>query len=162
MKIASSHIYKGIIIALIIIVFKTILLATNNYYNDTLLYVGWVLIIVSLLVAVYIFQKVQVAKLQFNGLLSHGLKTSAVLACISFLGMLLLVYLIFPSMPEEAVINFAKNNNANITKQNYKPEEFERAKKVMALTITAGSLMGNLILGFLGSLIGAILFGKKD
>ena len=63
---------------------------------------------------------------------------------------------------EEAVMNFAKNNNANITKQNYKPEEFERAKKVMALTITAGSLMGNLILGFLGSLIGAILFGKKD
>jgi hypothetical protein len=161
MQIASSHIHKGIILALMVLLYKTILLATNNYYNDIYLYIGWAFIVIGIALSLFIFQKLQDNKLMFNGLLSHGLKTSAVLACISFVGMLLLVYVVFPNMPEDAVINFAKNNNASISKESYKPDDFTRAKKVMALTITAGSLMGNLILGFLGSLIGAILFGKK-
>lgn len=162
MHISHSHIHKGIIIAILVLVYKTVLLITKNYYNDSLLYIGWGIIVAFLLGAVYMYQQVQTTKLMFNGLLSHGLKTSAVLACISFVGMLLLVYVFFPSMTEDAVINFAKNKNATITKASYKPEEFERAKKVIALTITAGSLMGNLILGFLGSLLGAIVFAKKD
>lgn len=162
MQIATSHIHKGILLALFILFYKAILLATSNYYNDNFLYIGWVFIVLGIAVSLYFFQKLQETKLMFNGLLSHGLKTSAVLACISFIGMLLFVYVIFPNMPEAAVMNYAKNSQSTISKESYKPEDFERAKKVMALTITAGSLMGNLILGFLGSLIGAILFGKKQ
>lgn len=160
-NIFQSHIKKGIIIAVIILIFKAFLLATKNYYNDIFTYVGWSLLIVLVLISVYTFQSSLEEKLLFNGLLAHGLKTSAVLACISFVGMLIFTYFIFPNMAEEAVINVASHNKASISKADYKQEDFAIAKKIMTLTITAGSLMGNLILGFLGSLVGAILFGKK-
>lgn len=152
-QLFSSHIRKGMVIAVVIALFKIVLHLSHQFFNDTLIYMGWCVFIVLIMVSVILFKQTVTEALTFGGYFAHGFKTTAVATSIIFIVMLLLFYLVFPNLFDvplnEMAINAAKDP---VIGKTFDPL---MAKKVFRLMYLSKALMGNLLLGVIGSLFGA-------
>lgn len=154
-EIATSHIKKALIITVIIAVYKLVTIYTNNFFIGTYTYAGWCLVIVSVLSSVLLFAKYTDDKQNFVLLFSHGLKTTAAVACLLVVFTSLIIYFILPNLTTDYIKQLQTSNAIKIeVKEGQNP--IEMGAKVLRMTLITGSLMGSLILGTIGSLIGAI------
>lgn len=155
-----SHIKKGILIAVIIGLYKIVLHLNQQYFNDTLIYAGWSVFIFLVITSVILFKQATTEALSFGGYFAHGFKTTAVATSIIFVLMVLLFYVIFPNLFDKPLQEMA----AEATKNPVLGKDFDAAmaKKVFRLMYLSKALMGNLLLGVIGSLFGAgVSFGLK-
>jgi hypothetical protein len=98
----------------------------------------------------------------FSMLLVHGLKLTAVVTCIYFVYSLLEINVFFPGYLDEVVkqglAEAAKNGQIN---QEKVAENMGQARKVAAVMLMAGVVMGTMIMGLLASLAGSVLTKKS-
>lgn len=163
-KKVTSHIYKGCAIAIAYIVLNTIVTFAkikNVQWTD---FAAWFIIIAGSVLSIHLFSKQTNEDKVFGNLFSHGFKTTAVATCLIFIYVLLMIYIINPNMITERVadiISEAKKSHP-IADDNAMKEFAANAEKITKLMMIAGTIMGTLLLGIIGSLIGAVAISKGN
>lgn len=163
-KSFTSHIYKGCAIAIAYIILNTIVTFAkikNAQWTD---FAAWFIIIAGSVLSIHLFAKYSGENKVFGNLFSHGFKTTAVATCLIFIYVLLMIYIINPDMITERVADImieAKKSNP-IADEKALKEFAANAVKVTKLMMIAGTIMGTLLLGIIGSLIGAVAISKGN
>ncbi len=146
----TSHVAKGLLIALLLIVINIIGQLSQLVYASWFGWVSLMLFFFSIIASIVYFSKQLQQPLTFGILFTHGFKTAAVAICILFLYTLLSVYLVFPGfvtkMMEEGIVQAKKQGKTE--------EEIKQYLAIGKKVFLAGGLMVNLFIGALGSLIG--------
>lgn len=161
-KEATTHIMKGIIIALIIIVINLIAQFTNIQFET---WYRWGSLIISIgifIAAPIIYGKEMNNNVTFGMLFSHGFKAAAVATCIVFVYTLLAVYVLFPDMIEKMIqqgLEEARKQGQQIPEQS--AEMMSMAKKITTLVVLSGVVLIELMIGALGSALGAAIAKKN-
>ncbi len=158
----STHITKGIIISLILIVLDIIGHLTGLIFEQ---WFGYSVLVIA--VCLFIWPPLQYGKelnnnVTFGNLFSHGFKTAAVFACIMFVFTIISIYLLFPDFVDE-LIQKQMEKAAASGKDIPAPSEegMQMAKKITRIVMLAGGVIGNLLVGTIGSLIGAAIAKKN-
>ena len=92
----TTHITKGVILALIMIVVS---LAAHLLNIDLESWFGWItfaIFLIAIIWSVNIYGKQMNNNVTFGNLFAHGFKVAAVFICIMFVYTLLSVYILFP------------------------------------------------------------------
>lgn len=163
-KKTTSHIYKGCAIAIAYILLNTIVTFAkikNAQWTD---FAAWSIIIISSILSIHLFAKQNDNEKIFGNLFSHGFKTTAVATCLIFIYVLLMIYIINPNMITERVADIvAEARKSNPIADDKALKEFAiNAEKITKLMMIAGTIMGTLLLGIIGSLIGAVAISKGN
>lgn len=161
-KNSKTHIVKGCIIALIIIVFSIVVQLTGQMMNRTLGFIPYLILIGGLIYAGISFSKEKEANVTFGNVFAHCFRTNAVVTVLVIIWSVLSVKLIFPNtetqMIDAARVELQKNDQLT-------DEQFQQAmrmvKKSMIPLMIGGALLGYAILGAIGSLLAAT-FAKKN
>ena len=157
----TSHIIKGSVIALLLILINIIGQISGFIYNENYRWVGTVTYIIALIVSAIYFSKQNEQQINFGMAFTHGFKTTAVITCMLFIYTLLSVYLLFP----QQINHFVQLGVDEAKKQGKTEAEMKEgmaiARKVLVISFLAGGLMINLITGALGSLLGAAIAKKN-
>ncbi len=158
----TTHITKGLIIALIFIVLDIIAHLTGLIFEQ---WFGYTVLVLA--VGVFIWPPMQYGKelnndVTFGNLFTHGFKTTAVFACIIFVYTVLSIYFLFPDFVE-LMIQKQMEKAAAAGKDIPTPSEegMQMAKKITRIVMLAGGIIGNLIIGTIGSLIGSAIAKKN-
>ena len=157
-----SHIFKGCFIAIIYIVFNTIIDVAKLHNAQWTDFVTWLIIVGGTATSVYLYSKNNKELHPFGALFTHGFKTTAVATCLIFIYVLLMVYIINPEVITEKVnaLVQAKRKQGAIDESKLQ-ENIESAYKIFRLMQLAGTVMLTLVLGVIGSVIGAVISPKK-
>jgi hypothetical protein len=158
----TSHIVKGFIIALILIIVSVIghlaNLALESWYG----WIGIVIFFAAVVWSVNLYGKQMNYNVTFGNLFAHGFKVSAVIVCITFIFTLLSLYVIFPDTTDQilqkAIEEARKQNNGSSEQIE---QNMDMVRKITTITILAGSVIGGLVVGVLASLIGAAATRKN-
>ena len=157
-----THITKGLLLALVLIVFS---LAGHLLNIDLESWFGWIatgIFIIIVIWSVNFYGKQMNYNVTFGNLFAHGFKVTAVAICITFLYTLLSVYVIFPDSIDRIVqkgMDKAIQDGKMTSDQ--AQQNMEMIKKITTISILAGSILINAIIGAVGSLIGAAVTKKK-
>lgn len=158
----TTHIVKGLIIALILIVVSVIGHVTNLAFENWYNWIGTVIFFGGVVWSVNVYGKQMNNNVTFGNLFAHGFKTTAVITCIVFVFTVLTIYVLFPDFVDQMIqkqIDEARKAN------NLSDEQVEQgmamAKKIGSIGVLAGSIIGSLIVGALGALIGAATTKKN-
>lgn len=117
----------------------------------------------GVLLSVHFFSKYNKKENSFSSLFAHGFKTTAVATCFIFIYLLAMIYIVDKQRVTDVVlkgIEQAKKNN-EINESSIKAN-MNNALKVARIMMIAGSLMGNLFLGIIGSLLGTVISKKTN
>lgn len=152
----TTHAFKGLLIALVLIVLSLIGQFANLQFEKWWGYINWAIMVGAFIGSVIYYGKQKNNDVTFGELFTHGFKTTAVTAVVVFVYTVLSVYVIFPDqldkMWEKGVEEALKGGKVTT-------EQMEQGaaigRKIMTVTVLAGSLVGTLIIGTVGSLIGA-------
>lgn len=157
-----THITKGFIIALVLIVFS---LAGHLLNVDLESWYGWIamaIFIVAIIWGVTFYGKQMNNNVTFGNLFAHGFKITAVVICITFLYTLLSVYVLFPDSIDKIVqkgIDQAIQQGKMTSEQSQ--SSYAMIKKITTISILAGSILLDGIVGAIGALIGAAITKKN-
>ena len=158
----TSHIVKGLVIGLILIVLSLVGHVANIWLESWFGWVSTVIMVAGIVWAVIYYGKQMNNNVTFGNLFAHGFKTTAVIACVSFVFALLSVYLLFPTMVDEIL---EKGLDEARKKGNVNEDQLQQgmglARKIVGITTLAGSLIISLIIGAVASLIGAAVAKKN-
>jgi hypothetical protein len=156
----KSHIKKGLTIAAVLILFNIITQFTKTNFDEWTTFVFGAVIVIGVALSTFLYKKESDESLGFGSLFTYGFKTAAVVACVYFIYTILAVYIFFPGFVEEKLkrgIEEAKQQGAfddKNMKENAQALE-GLGRKIIVYTHLAGSIMGTLFLGVIGSLVGA-------
>lgn len=159
----TSHIFKGLVLAGILIVYAVVGELTHTSHTEWFGWVKVVLLAIGIITGVLTHAAQLQGNVNFSQLLVHGLKTTAVVTCLYFIFSLLQLYVFFPGSLDEMVklglADAAKNGKID---QQKVAENMGQARKVVAIMLLAGVVMGTMILGLLAALLGAVLAKKNQ
>ena len=162
----KTHINKGLTIAASAIIFNATSHFNKSIFEEWTTFGFAAIIIIGVIVSIFLYGKELENKANFSMLFSYGFKTAAVATCIYFAYTILALNLFFPDFITQKFnrgIEDAKKQG--ILDQKSMNENIEMAakmgKKILFYTYIAGSVMGNLLLGVIGSLSGAVGVNKK-
>lgn len=158
----TTHITKGIIISLIFIVYSLAGHLLNIEFES---WYGWVaaaLFITAIIISVNIYGKQLNNNVTFGNLFSHGFKTTAVVICITFLFTLLSVYVLFPDTIDKMMQKGVEQaiNSGKMTSDQAE-QSAPMMRKIITISVLAGSIFMNALLGAIASLIGAAITKKN-
>ncbi len=161
-KKITTHIEKGILISLILCVVDLVGHFTKIYLENWFMGVSTVLTVGAIIWSVLLYGKQMNNDVTFGNLFAHGFKTTAVITCIMFVYTLLSAYVIFPDFIDQVV----EKGLADARKQGTVSEEdlsknIGMIKNITTITIFAGVVLGELIIGAIASLIGAAVAKKN-
>lgn len=162
----KSHINKGLTIAAVLICFNIITQFTNTNFDEWTTFVFAAIIIVGVAISVYFSAKFE-DNITFAQLFGYGFKTVAVVACVYFIYTILAVYIFFPNFVNEKL----KHSIEEAKRQGAMDDKAVKAnldalnglgKKVAIYMHIAGTIMGTLLLGIIGSIIGTVTTNKAS
>ena len=160
-KEVTSHVIKGLIVALILMVFDVVSYIMGFKMESWAGFLWMGMLLIAVIWGTVNYGNQMNHNVTFGKLFMHGFKMSAVIACIWFVYTVLAVYLIFPEMLDEmwekAMEEARKNPNYD---QAQMQQGMEIGRKIMKVTVLAGAVLGPLIIGCIAALIGAAA-GKK-
>ena len=158
----TTHITKGVLIALIFIIYSLVGHVLNF---DLESWFGWIatgIFIIAIIWSVVIYGNQMNNNVTFGNLFSHGFKVTAVVICITFVYTLLSVYVIFPDSIDRIT---RKGIETAIQQGKMTSDQAQQSsamiKKITTVSLLAGSVVINAIIGALGSLIGAAVAKKN-
>ena len=161
-KTVTSHITKGVVIALIMIVIS---LAGHLLNIDLESWFGWVAVAIfsiAIIWSVNIYGTQMNNNVTFGNLFAHGFKVTAVVICITFVYTLLSVYILFPDSIERIM---QKGIDKAVQEGRMTSDQVEQSKpmmkKIVTISILAGSIFINALIGAAASLIGAAVTKKN-
>lgn len=158
----TTHVVKGLVIALILIVISLIGQFLNINLETWFSWTSVLIFIAAIAVAVNIYGKQVNYNATFGNLFVHGFKTTAVVVCITFLFTVLSMYVLFPDMVDKIIAKGMEDakRQGKITDEQIQ-QGGDMIRKITVITLLAGSLIGGLVMGAIGALLGAI-FTKKN
>jgi Ca2+/Na+ antiporter len=156
-----SHIVAGLIIAGFVIALQLIMTITMGDTNQTSS--GWIqylIIIIGLAIFIYMFGKSRDNYVTFGELFSYGFKATMMVTLV-FVLYLFILSLAMPEMKDKAL----EATRVEMEKQNMKDSDIDTSmgfmEKYFWLVAIAGSILGFIVVGAIGSLIGAALTPKR-
>lgn len=161
-KTITSHIIKGLALALVLIVLSII----GHLLNiDLESWFGWISIgifMIAIIWSVNVYGVQMNNNVTFGNLFGHGFKVTAVAICITFLYTLLSIYILFPDSIERIM---QKGIEKAIQEGKMTSDQAQQnsvmMKKIITVSILAGSIFINALIGAIGSLIGAAITKKN-
>ena len=156
-----SHVVAGLIIAAAVIVFSIILNFTGNAANSAGGMVSYLIIILGLAYFVRRHGKETNYTQTFGNLFSFGFKSTAVLT-ILFIVFLILFNLFFPEFKEKAMeIAHQRLEDQGKLTEDQIDKSLDIAKKYFWIFAIGGTMLGFIVVGAIGSLIGAAITKKR-
>lgn len=157
-----THTVAGLLIAGLVIVLSLIMmLFANSTSNPGSGWLTYLVIIVGLVISINMYAKSKENLVSFGELFSFGFKATAVYTVI-FIGFLILVSLLFPDFKTSA-IEAVRTEMEN--QKNYNEEQAEMAIEMMEkyfwVFAVGGTMLGFVIVGAIGSLLGAAIAKKR-
>ncbi|MBI2730199.1 MAG: DUF4199 domain-containing protein [Sphingobacteriales bacterium] len=154
-KKITSHVTKGLIISLILIVLGLAFYFTGLYLETWNQYVVMLIYIAAIIWGVLLYGKEKDNAVTFGNLFAHGFKTAAVITCIMILYSIAFGY-IFPEMKEKIMEKAQEQMSARegVTQAQI-DAGMEMMKKSFTLFMIIGLIFWYLLAGVIASLIGA-------
>ncbi|HET9057048.1 MAG TPA: DUF4199 domain-containing protein [Chitinophagaceae bacterium] len=154
-KKITSHVTKGLIISLVLIVLGLAFYFTGLYLENWYQYVVMLIYVVAIIWATLSFGKENDNAVTFGNLFAHGFKTAAVVTCIMIVYSLVFGY-IFPEMREKIIEKTQEEmaNNPKVTQAQI-DQTIEIMKKSFTVFLILGVIFWYLLAGVIASLIGA-------
>ena len=158
----TSHIVKGLIIGLILIIYTTSIYLTGNMMNKWLGYVSYAILIIGLILSGMIFSKENNANVTFGNVFANSFKTNAIVTLLVILWSILSFKVIFPNMENEMLEVTKKEieKQPNITDEQIS-QSLGLIKKGFMVMMIGGAIFGYAILGAIGSLLAAAIAKKN-
>lgn len=149
-----SHITAGLIIAGLLIVYSMVLTFSEQYANRSLGFLSLLILVVGLVYFIMQYGKSVDHSATFGQLFGFGFKTTAV-ATIIVIVFQVLFFLIFPEYRDK----MEEVSREQMYKQGLKDQQVDQAidmtRRFFWTFLIAGTLVSNLFVGAIGSLIGA-------
>jgi NADH:ubiquinone oxidoreductase subunit 6 (subunit J) len=160
-KKVTSHLTKGLIISLILIVLSVVITVMELYTIQWLQYIGFLILFGGIIWSVMIFGKENDYDKSFGNLFAHGFKTLA-LVTVLVLAYTLLSSYIFPDVKQKMMdigrqqaLEKANGNEAQIE------QGMAMFEKYFTLFIVIGIIFWYMLIGAIASLIGAAVTKKN-
>lgn len=153
-KKITSHVTKGLIISLILIVIGLAFYFSGLYLENWAQYIVLVIYIAAIIWSVLVYGKENENAVTFGNLFVHGFKIAAVVTCIMIVYSLAFGY-VFPEMKEKIM---EKQMEAMSAREGITQAQIdagmEMMKKGFTLFMILGIIFSYLITGLIASLIG--------
>ncbi|HEX5151668.1 MAG TPA: DUF4199 domain-containing protein [Parafilimonas sp.] len=160
-KVTTPQI-KGLIISLIIIVYSVAGHLLNIYLESWFGWIGVVILLVGIIWSTIVYGTQMNNNVTFGNLFGHGFKVTAVVICITFIFLLLSVYVLFPDTIDQIV---QYQSEKAIESGKMTSEQLQQAlpmmKKFTPIGLFGGSVIFDAVIGAIGALIGAAVTKKK-
>jgi hypothetical protein len=157
-----TNVTAGLMIAAILIVYSLILTFADLSADQTMGYITYGIFIIGLIVVIGMHAKANNYRLSFGNLFAFGFKTTAVTTII-FLIFMVILNLIFPELKEKA---YEVAREQMESQDNLSDDQIEQGltmmRKFFWVGLIGGSLIMFLIVGAIGSLIGAAVTKKNQ
>lgn len=150
-----SHIVAGLIIAGVLVIISTIIQFMNLATTPGVAWIQPIVIILGLLFLVRAYGKANNYTMSFGNLFAYGFKTTAVFTIIT-IAFSILFLLLFPDLKEKT---FEMTRQQLEKDGKLSDEQIDQAlevtRKFFWVGVVGGSMLGMIIMGAIGSLIGA-------
>jgi hypothetical protein len=161
-KKVTSHITKGLVIALILFVLDIIAGFAHFKFATWWRWIPSIILLAAIIWACLNFAAQKNHDVTFGNIFGHGFKTSVVVACITIVFSLLSIFLIFPETKDVALEEARKQMEAKGTlSQDMIDQSLEITRKMFVPFAIIGVIVGSLIVGAIASLIGAAVAKKN-
>lgn len=158
----TSHLTKGLIISLILVVLDLISGFAKFKFEDWFTYIPTIILAAALIWACISYANQMNNRVTFGNVFAHGFKTSAVVACIMIVYTLLSIFVIFPETKDMALEKAREKMEENPDLPEDAVEQgIEMTRRLFVPFAIGASLIGTLIVGVLASVLGAA-FAKKN
>jgi len=156
-----SHFVAGLIIAAILIIYTTLLNYMGLFQNQSLGWVAYFVLIGGLVLFVNLYGKAKNNQVTFGNLFSYGFKATSIITLI----MILYIVIFFMAFPEfkDKIVETAREGmekQGNMTDDQI-DQGLEMFERNFILFTGGGALFMYLVLGAIGSLIGAAITKKQ-
>ncbi|HVG40917.1 MAG TPA: DUF4199 domain-containing protein [Chitinophagaceae bacterium] len=156
-----SHVVAGLLIAAAVIVINLILNFTGNSGNTSAGMLMYLVIIIGLAIMVNRYGKSTNYTQSFGNLFSYGFKATAVFT-IMFIIFLIIFNLMFPEFKEQAMeMARTKLEERGSLSDDEMDKALEISKKYFWIFAIGGTMLGFIIVGAIGSLLGAAITKKR-
>jgi len=156
----TSTITKGLIIALLMIVSGLAFYFSGIDLNSPLRWLTYCIFVIGVILAIMQYGKQIDHNATFGNYFAHGFKISAAVTVIMIIYIVVFV-LLFPDFKEKALDEARKAMDARGGSEEQKVQAVEMTKKLFMVFLVAGTLIYNLIVGVIASLIGAAVTKKN-
>ncbi|HEY8388193.1 MAG TPA: DUF4199 domain-containing protein [Parasegetibacter sp.] len=151
----TSHITKGLVIALILMVFSVIIYLTGNNTASWAQWSSFAIFMGGIVWSCANFANQKEGNITFGNVFAHGFKTSTVVACLMVV-FLLLMNAVFPEIKDMAI----DQAREELYKQpGLSDDQIDMSLNMVSQYYTVmmigGTLLGYILLGLVASLIGA-------
>jgi hypothetical protein len=158
----TSHIKKGLIISLILVVLDLISGLAGFRLADWYRWIPTIVIIIAVIIACITYGKQLHNNTSFGNVFAHGFKTTAVIICIMVLYTLISIYIIFPETKGLALEMARKQmeEKGNLP-QDAIEKGLEMTNRFFLPFAIAGAIFGTGFSGAIASLLGAAITKKN-
>ncbi len=159
-KKSVSHFSAGVIIAAIMVVFSLVMSFAGQGQNQALGWLAYVIFILALIYFINQYGKANGNELSFGNLFNYGFKTTSIVTLIVIV-FLVLFFSFFPEYKDKMLDSsrIAMEKQGRISEEQL-DETLSMMNKNFILFAGAGALFMYLLLGAVGSLIGAAVTKK--
>lgn len=156
-----THITAGLLIAAALIVYSIILNFAGLSNDPNFGYITYAILIIGLIVTIGIHAKAHDNRLTFGNLFAFGFKTTAVFT-ILFIVFIIIFNLLFPDMKEQGLeMAREKLEEQGKMTDSQIDDALEMGRKFFWVGVIGGTMLFFIILGAIGSLLGAAITKKK-
>ena len=160
-KVTTPQI-KGLIIALVLIVWGLIIYFTNQLDNQPLGYVQYALFLGGIIWSCVLFSKQMNANVTFGNVFAHGFKTSAVITVIMLVYTVVALNFLFPDIVDKSMeLSRKKLEESGKLSDTQIDSQINMIKDHFTLFAVAAIVIGFAIMGAVSSLIGAAVAKKQ-
>ncbi len=160
-KKVTSHLAKGVVISMILIILSLVIYLMELYRMQWLQYVGFLILFAGIIVSVMIFGKENAYNKSFGNLFAHGFKITALVTVI-MIAFTFLSDFLFPEAKEK-IIEISREQALENAKGNEEQVEvgMKMFEKYYTLFIMIGIIFWYMLIGVIASLIGAAITKKN-
>jgi amino acid transporter len=156
-----SHFVAGIIIAAVIIIYSLLLNFLGKGQDKTLGWIAYLLFIAGLILFINLYGNAKNNNVTFGNLFSYGFKTTAFSTLLIIL-CLVIIILVMPDFKQKILDGMRKGMEDQGKLSDEKIDEFVGTfSKNFMLIVVGGAIFMYLLVGALGSVIGAAVTKKK-
>jgi len=160
-KVTTPQI-KGLIIALILIIYSIIIYLVDDLQHPELAYIQYVFFLGGIIWACISYAKQLNANVTFGNVFAHGFKTTLVITAIVLIYTILSFKVLFPEMVDKSIeMTRQKMEASGKATDSQIEQQITMMKDHFTLFAVVGVVIGSAILGLISSLIGAAIAKKK-